>query len=492
MKTIDVIDIDKIVQESEYDVVNSLLDEYDKAYMIIENYEGDDLTAFSVFQESQIIMEASKQKQIQKTIDSAPGFVPDKPEFKFRQNKKNGDKESVLKSIWMVIPRLFKMVKETYKRNMEIKRLKYINDEAKKLGVSIKNMDNGQLELFYAMCTQKMDPSEIRKIISKENWNTEVKKVLVKNGLKIGGGAIVVGGIAYELSKDNSIIKTKVDEFKGNIAKKLDDNVFGKLRNIGDDIATKINDAGDKVVTKISQISEAVVNAIKTAIENIRKVYEVIKKFFNVNIFGYEKTSDENVVCKYDPRNGQLHVTLDLNILTQWADKSAKFIQQAALFVSKSVDGDKIVDTGKKRREGAITQFEKDKAAETNPVAKQLLLDAEGAVKKYNEELQSIMTTSNKKYVYSPMDEFTQGAEKLSKSLDKINTVSDQLIKLYENRTTNHPNDPRWSNAEKAVLNTLRGIFDTQFNIQKSIGAVNEYIDRIAEMSKAMSIDETE
>ena len=43
--------IDECVMEAELNVLNALCNEYDKALMIYENYNGDDYSSFDIFQE---------------------------------------------------------------------------------------------------------------------------------------------------------------------------------------------------------------------------------------------------------------------------------------------------------------------------------------------------------------------------------------------------------------------------------------------------------
>ena len=72
--------IDDCVMEAEMNVINALCNEYDKAIMIMENYNGDDYSSFDIFQEG----------------------------FKDEVNKPiSGTKdEKIIKRILMAIPRL--------------------------------------------------------------------------------------------------------------------------------------------------------------------------------------------------------------------------------------------------------------------------------------------------------------------------------------------------------------------------------------------------
>ena len=125
-----------VVMESEYNVINALLDAYDKAYVILENCDDENIDSFDLFQEQTIFTEwkhgSQNKNQSRKTtkqmIQEQPGFVPDKPKFKFRQTKKNGKKESIIRSIWKMIPRLYHHAQELHNHCMQKKRLRYINN----------------------------------------------------------------------------------------------------------------------------------------------------------------------------------------------------------------------------------------------------------------------------------------------------------------------------------------------------------------------------
>ena len=90
-----------VVMESEYNVISALLDAYDKAYVILENCDDENVDSFDLSQEQTIFTEwkygPQNKKQSRKTtkqmMKEQPGFVPDKPKFKFRQTKKNGKRK---------------------------------------------------------------------------------------------------------------------------------------------------------------------------------------------------------------------------------------------------------------------------------------------------------------------------------------------------------------------------------------------------------------
>ena len=56
-------DIDRSSGDSETCVIESIVDAYDKSFMIMENYENDDLSSFSIFQEGEILDTVKKESK---------------------------------------------------------------------------------------------------------------------------------------------------------------------------------------------------------------------------------------------------------------------------------------------------------------------------------------------------------------------------------------------------------------------------------------------
>ena len=59
--------IDDCIMEAELNVINAMINEYDKAIMIMENYNGNDYDCFDIFQES-VIMEDGEEPKKRKYI----------------------------------------------------------------------------------------------------------------------------------------------------------------------------------------------------------------------------------------------------------------------------------------------------------------------------------------------------------------------------------------------------------------------------------------
>ena len=68
--------IDDITTEYTVNAMNSMIDSYEKSTLILENYEGDDLSSFSIFQEGEIMDDVKKQGKGQSTLMKILSFIP--------------------------------------------------------------------------------------------------------------------------------------------------------------------------------------------------------------------------------------------------------------------------------------------------------------------------------------------------------------------------------------------------------------------------------
>lgn len=476
LKTID--DIESVTMESKYNVLCALFDSYDKAYIISEEYLGEDIDQFSVFTESWI-QEAKD--------DSTDGDSVKSSRFR-KVDEKTGKKESFFKSLFMLIPRLIQLARDVHAEKLEKRKMKKLAKKAKKLNTDISEMDPGEVELFNTIL--KTNPLDRK---NKKLWKKRVRqgirsynfrKWLLKMGLTVGGAAIVVGGVAYTINTKGEVISQKVEEYKGKILKKVDEAVLDPIRNAGNAAAEKITDAASKTVEKISSIAEKIENVVNKVVEFIKKIFQNIQKFFRRNIFNYDNASDE-ILCKIDVKTGSLKVTLNLDQYNKWLDASKTFIVNAAKFISYEVKQGKVVRNNDNKRTGAIADFQKNH--DTAKVFKGD--DAESAVKRYQESLDSIFDKTAILRKYEPISQFAEMAEHVSDKMAKICSVAKELTDLYEKRVSKSGSDSKWSPAEQAVFQTLRGILDTQIQLTNAIDCVNQYISGVNDLTEEMLND---
>ena len=114
-------DIDKITMESELSVLSSMIDAYDKSIMILENYEGDDVSCFDIFQE---------------------GFKDD-----VKEAFKGKDGEHILKKILMAIPRLFMAIGKIIRAAWNNRKSKRLQQELNALRKQVETLTNNVDEL---------------------------------------------------------------------------------------------------------------------------------------------------------------------------------------------------------------------------------------------------------------------------------------------------------------------------------------------------------
>lgn len=216
--------IDSIVAENEYAVIEQLIDYYDKAWMIVEAYDGEDYSAFQVFQEAKT------------------------------ENTKDGKKKGILAKIFGIIPSLFRMFMDR-RRKKKIKRGNKIL--AKRLRMKEKtirksNMSNDTRLILDAIANTSgvgPDAKEIKKIMRKQ----AVRKFMIKTGAR----ALIVGGVYYALNEKKQLIES----LEQKAADKFDEAVLSKIKDAGAQAQQAINEAADAAVKKIN-----------TAIDNVKKL----------------------------------------------------------------------------------------------------------------------------------------------------------------------------------------------------------------------------
>ena len=439
-------EIDSACNESEDAVMESLFESYDKALMILEYCESDDVSGFSIFQEAKV-----------EDDDDA--------------GKKENVKKGILGSITGIISKLIQRIKSSFSAKFEAKRMKNLEKQAKKLGVDMSKLSDSEKELLAASINGRLTEKDINKIIT--------KRKLKSFGLKAGIGAIVIGGSAYYINNKKELVIEKVNEYKGKIYKTLDEKVFKGVREATDAAVEKIADVADAAAQKISAAADACKKAVETVINFLKKLFDAFKKFFNIHLLKYDETSVEKVLCKIDINTGKLYVTFDLDTVLEWVHASKDFINRATGLLNKKTGNAPV-----KKPEQSNGLMDKVK----NAVGEEKFnkaTDRVGAsvVADYKNGLKKLQNKFNSKSEYVPATFTAKGAI----LVEKVNELCDEVKKLndkYEaiTKQTDHPT------PEQEVMTTLRGILDTQMLIGESVDAVNKYIAAVSEMTGALEI----
>lgn len=167
--------MNEVVQESEFGVLMSLLDQVDKASVILENYNGNDLDMFSIYQEAE---EATENKEGEGTAVQQ-GNPSGQVDAGLGQKKQN-----IFSKIWNFIKNVFKSI-----------------------GSFIKKCWNGKVVPAVESVSEKAD-NVIEQISGKdENW---IKANAATLGLMAAdiGTAVILAKIAPDIAKDAGSIKS--------------------------------------------------------------------------------------------------------------------------------------------------------------------------------------------------------------------------------------------------------------------------------------------
>ena len=167
--------MNEVVQESEFGVLMSLLDQVDKASVILENYNGNDLGMFSIYQEAE---EATENKEGEGTAVQQ-GNPSGQVDAGLGQKKQN-----IFSKIWNFIKNVFKSI-----------------------GGFIKKCWNGKVVPAVENVSEKAD-NVIEQISGKdENW---IKANAATLGLIAAdiGTAVILAKIAPDIINDAGSIKS--------------------------------------------------------------------------------------------------------------------------------------------------------------------------------------------------------------------------------------------------------------------------------------------
>lgn len=191
--------IENITIESEMNVIQAMADSYQKSLVILENYNGDDVDSFSIFQEA-----AAQESDGEST---------------FRKTDKNGKKENIIISILKFIPRLCMLIIRKMKSFIQSKK----KIQMRKQCTDIRNKYTPELieyaDQMFATAVQNVKASfpEYDHIIKKSQPYIDKFKAAGKNALEhtkaftknkdnmmiAGGAAEAAAGTAFFFAKMN-------------------------------------------------------------------------------------------------------------------------------------------------------------------------------------------------------------------------------------------------------------------------------------------------
>lgn len=265
--------IESIVLESVIDVYTALSTEYEKALTILDHYEGDDTSAFSIFQEASI-------------IDKATG-------------KNTGD--SVIKKILLFVPRLLGAIVSAIASVFTKDYDKDIDTSVKRAEYAVSNSSNAQLtQIAKNVDSQtegavKFDPNKKEFKFGKKFCGMINKITLISSA------STILVRIRQECKSPNTPYKKFAEEIKAlfNGDKETDETTL----TLGLNALTKLLhdgcEAGYLVSSSTKELSNHLQNKIKKdyadgknvqkameAKELIDQIHEVSKTVANVTLFG--------------------------------------------------------------------------------------------------------------------------------------------------------------------------------------------------------------
>ena len=232
--------------EAEMNVINAMINEYDKAIMIMENYNGNDYSSFDIF------MEASDE-----TTTNEGSNEPKKKGL--LDGPIRGSKgENIIKRILLVIPRLIATLVRSIKK-------KWDNRKSQQLIKRIEFLENLTQE-------QKKQLSELQEGLNETNQKVSDNTTQI-----------------HEMGKNN-------DLYNKSVAKSMDDldsrltSVDRQIKNLQSDVGNENTKSHQmsKDLRKVVRVIDFMNGIVKTTLnfdttksylQNILKMIETLEKF---------------------------------------------------------------------------------------------------------------------------------------------------------------------------------------------------------------------
>ena len=271
--------IDDITTEYTVNTMNSMIDSYEKSAIILENYEGDDLSSFTIFQEGEIMDDVKRQGQGQGTLMKILSFIPRLIKAIFHKIKKAISKGETPAAV----------NKELQKAPKEVKKalpILFDNKKDKKSKVSmIKKILIGAGAVGTAAVVGKKTMSKSKSDDDSSSSTNKVTEALtkLKNALKI----------RTKTKKKLEEAEQELQQSEKKLSKKDDNKIVKKLQEEADDNANDIEKfiadcieimgAPDEshLLVDDDQIDENLYNDIMTEIKKLEAGHE--ERFQNLS-----------------------------------------------------------------------------------------------------------------------------------------------------------------------------------------------------------------
>ena len=436
-------DIDDTIMEYELEVTNALVDSYQKALTIMENYNGDSITDFSIFQEG-FILEADEN---------------DKSNFTFRQTDADGNKESIVKSVLYAIPRLIKFLIDCIKKKMNKNSVEKLENNV----TAINDMTDGEKEICdnaianasTTVNTNSQESSnnnnedsfnkkgiiDILHGIDKERRNSarirKVGKFVAKTAAIAGAGAI-----AYN-QRDNiaNVTKKGVNKVKDKAVNAVND----KIRQVSDKITNAVQpavDALEKSAEKVQEAARICVNFAHKAIESIKRFIKTILSYIPGLKRDPSIINEEDI--NYNAARDQLTIPLSHSKLCNWIKQCDKFMKYVNRYVTTGTPYPDGIEFNKSFRAASKAHLES-------------------------------ATQNDCKYT---LNEYVESQKQLVMVLNTSLNTCENLL-----NTINQKASKSKSVIDSETAKDLQMICNIQTNLIQSCACINQYVELVRDMS---------
>ena len=436
-------DIDDTIMEYELEVTNALVDSYQKALTIMENYNGDSITDFSIFQEG-FILEADEN---------------DKSNFTFRQTDADGNKESIVKSVLYAIPRLIKFLIDCIKKKMNKNSVEKLENNV----TAINDMTDGEKEICdnaianasttvntnsqESSNNNNEDSSNKKEIIDilhgidKERRKSarirKVGKFVAKTAAIAGAGAI-----AYN-QRDNiaNVTKKGVNKVKDKAVNAVND----KIRQVSDKITNAVQpavDALEKSAEKVQEAARICVNFAHKAIESIKRFIKTILSYIPGLKRDPSIINEEDI--NYNAARDQLTIPLSHSKLCNWIKQCDKFMNYVNRYVTTGTPYPDGIEFNKSFRAASKAHLES-------------------------------ATQNDCKYT---LNEYVESQKQLVMVLNTSMNTCENLL-----NTINQKASKSKSVIDSETAKDLQMICNIQTNLIQSCTCINQYVELVRDMS---------
>ena len=436
-------DIDDTIMEYELEVTNALVDSYQKALTIMENYNGDSITDFSIFQEG-FILEADEN---------------DKSNFTFRQTDADGNKESIVKSVLYAIPRLIKFLIDCIKKKMNKNSVEKLENNV----TAINDMTDGEKEICdnaianasttvntnsqESSNNNNEDSSNKKEIIDilhgidKERRKSarirKVGKFVAKTAAIAGAGAI-----AYN-QRDNiaNVTKKGVNKVKDKAVNAVSD----KIQQVGDKITKAVQpavDALEKSAEKVQEAARICVNFAHKAIESIKRFIKTILSYIPGLKRDPSIINEEDI--NYNAARDQLTIPLSHSKLCNWIKQCDKFMKYVNRYVTTGTPYPDGIEFNKSFRAASKAHLES-------------------------------ATQNDCKYT---LNEYVESQKQLVMVLNTSLNTCENLL-----NTINQKASKSKSVIDSETAKDLQMICNIQTNLIQSCTCINQYVELVRDMS---------